>query len=89
MKLIHTSDWHLGHTLYSYNREDEFRDFICQLAHIVRNEHPDAILISGDIFDSALPTLSARRLWTDALLELKVACPGMTVVATAGNHDSG
>lgn len=89
MKILHTSDWHFGHSLYSYNREDEYRDFISQLSEIIHREMPDAVLISGDIFDSALPSLSARRLWTDALILIKNAHPNVIIVATAGNHDSG
>ena len=50
MKLIHTSDWHLGHTLYNYDRTEEQQAFLQQLAEIVEREQPDALLVSGDIY---------------------------------------
>ena len=50
MKLIHTSDWHLGHTLYNYDRTEEQQAFLQQLAEIVEREQPDALLVSGDVY---------------------------------------
>ena len=50
MKLIHTSDWHLGHTLYNYDRSREQQAFLEQLARIVAEERPDAMVVSGDIY---------------------------------------
>ena len=47
-KFIHTSDWHLGQNFYNYDRSEEQRDFLRQLADIVRQQEPDALLISGD-----------------------------------------
>lgn len=88
MKLLHTSDWHLGHLLYEYDRTEEHRDFLAQLAAIVRDEQPDAMVVSGDVFHYSNPSAAAQRLFTDALLEIHKACPSMQTVVVAGNHDS-
>ncbi len=89
MKIIHTSDWHIGQIFYEHDRTDEHEAFFKKLADIVRKERPDALLVSGDIFDSAMPSAQNQRLYTDSILCLMEACPGMTAVITAGNHDSG
>ena len=52
MKVIHTSDWHLGHILYNLDRNAEHEAFLGQLCKLVCTEKPDALLVSGDIFDS-------------------------------------
>lgn len=88
-KLIHTSDWHLGHTFHQFNRDEEFNYFLSQLYDIVRHEQPDAICISGDIFDTMSPSISTQRLWASALEKLSTIVPDMNIVAIAGNHDSG
>ncbi len=89
MKILHTSDWHLGHTLYGYDREYEQRDMLAQIEAIVREEQPDALLISGDVYHTAQPSASTQRLFSETMVRLHDACPSMTIVATAGNHDSG
>lgn len=88
LKLIHTSDWHLGHVLYGYDRFDEFENFFNRLKEIVRWEVPDALLVSGDIFDVSNPPAGVARLFKDRLLEIHALVPDMTVIVTAGNHDS-
>ncbi len=88
MKLIHTSDWHLGHTLYNYDRTDEQRAFLRQLAEIVEREQPDALLVSGDVYHYSSPAASVQKMYTEAMLEIHRQCPTMTIVVTAGNHDS-
>ena len=50
MKILHTSDWHLGHTLYNYDRTAEQQAFLRQLTRIVTEEQPDAMVVSGDIY---------------------------------------
>ena len=86
MRLLHTSDWHLGR---SFHREDLlvaqalFVDF---LVETVRSEAVDAVLVSGDIYDRALPSVDAVALCNDALLRL--ASTGVRVVLISGNHDS-
>ena len=88
MKIIHTSDWHLGHEMYSYRRQDEFEEFFRQLRDIVADTQPDALLVSGDIYHSANPTIPTQTMYTEAILTLHEACPGMHIIVTAGNHDS-
>ena len=89
MKFIHTSDWHIGHELRGYSRLDEHRHFIHQLCKIVREEHPDALLVSGDVYDTKIPTAEAQRALVEALMSIGKACPDMAIIVTAGNHDSG
>jgi len=88
MKLIHTSDWHLGHVLYGYDREAEQRDFLRQLVAIVKREQPDALLVSGDIYHTSAPSTAAVRLYNEWMLKLADACPSMSIIVIAGNHDS-
>lgn len=88
MKLIHTSDWHLGHTLYNYDRTEEQQAFLQQLAEIVEREQPDALLVSGDVYHYSSPSASVQKMYTEAMLEIHRRCPSMTIVVTAGNHDS-
>ena len=89
MKLLHTSDLHLGQLFHEYDRTREHQAFFRLLAGTVRREQPDALLISGDIYHNSIPSAQAQKLYTDSILTLKEACPGMTIVITAGNHDSG
>lgn len=88
MRIIHTSDWHLGHEMYNYQRQDEFEAFFRQLRDIVADTQPDALLVSGDVFHSSVPTIPTQRMYTEAMLTLHEACPPMHIVVTAGNHDS-
>ena len=88
MKLIHTSDWHLGQEFYSYERSQEHASFLNQLKQIVSEECPDALLISGDIFHNATPSNAVMRMFTDYLDAIRRACPTMQIVVIAGNHDS-
>ena len=88
MKIIHTSDWHLGQEFYSFDRTEEHVAFFSQLKDIVVEEQPDVLVVSGDIFHNATPSNSVMRLFTDHLDAICRAHPGMTVVIIAGNHDS-
>ncbi|MDR0895521.1 MAG: exonuclease SbcCD subunit D [Prevotellaceae bacterium] len=88
MKLIHTSDWHLGHVLYGYDRSAEQSTFLHQLTDIVATEQPDVLVVSGDVYHYAAPSAATQRMYTDGMLAIRQACPTMTVVVTAGNHDS-
>lgn len=89
MKFIHTSDWHLGQRFYRFDREEEHRHLFDQLAGLLRREAPDALLVSGDIFDSALPSAQVQSLFVEELLHLHEASPETRILLTAGNHDSG
>lgn len=87
-KIIHTSDWHLGQNFYGYDRSEEQADFLRQLVDIVRQQQPDALLVSGDIFHTAAPSSAAVTLYVNAMLDIHNACPKMEIVVIAGNHDS-
>ena len=88
MKIIHTSDWHIGQTLHQYSREDEHKYFFDQLRDIVLEEKPDAVVVSGDVFHSATPTVVSQRLYYHALVELSQLYDDLQIIVTAGNHDS-
>lgn len=89
MKILHTSDWHLGHTLYNYDRTEEQRAMLKQMVEIVSEEKPDVFLLCGDVYHTAQPSASVQTMFTEALIDIRDANPGMTIVVTAGNHDSG
>lgn len=89
MKIIHTADWHIGHELYGYDREEEFDYFFTQLADLMEKDQPDALLVSGDVYDSYMPSNAAVRQLNTALLSLHEASPETEIILTAGNHDSG
>ena len=88
MKIIHTSDWHLGNRLYNWDGTDEEEHFFTQLSAAVAEEQPDALVVSGDIFDTGAPGNDVAKRFTDALLEVTSRCPGMATFVIAGNHDS-
>jgi exonuclease SbcD len=89
MRVLHTSDWHLGHTLRGeVSREYEHAAFLGWLLETCVREAADALVITGDVFDSATPPASAERMWFELLAAVRRARPAMDVVAIAGNHDS-
>ena len=88
MKIIHTSDWHLGARLYNYDWTDEEEHFFGQLSAVVAQEQPDALVISGDIFHSGVPGNDVAKRFTERLLDVQTKCPAMETVVIAGNHDS-
>ncbi|MBK9968029.1 MAG: exonuclease SbcCD subunit D C-terminal domain-containing protein [Holophagales bacterium] len=88
MKLLHTSDWHLGHTLLDADREVEHDEFLSWLLDTIEAHEVDALLVTGDIFDSANPPATAQRAWYRFLVEAGRRRKGLQVVAIAGNHDS-
>ena len=88
MKLIHTSDWHIGQTLHQYSRDDEHKYFFNQLKDIILEEEPDVLIVSGDIFHSATPTVVSQRLYYHNLVELSRLHDDLQIIVVAGNHDS-
>ncbi len=87
MKILHTSDWHLGSILMSQSREDEHKKFLNWLIEIIKREKIDLLLIAGDIFDTATPPIYAQKLYFNFLYELsKSDCKECVILA--GNHDS-
>ena len=89
MKILHTSDWHLGHTLYSFDRTEEHKAMLKQIIDIVSKHQPDVFLLCGDVYHTPQPSAAVQTLLSDALVDIHNAHPEMTIVMTAGNHDSG
>lgn len=87
MKLLHTSDWHLGRALYGRKRYDEFTAFLDWLAAAIVEHEVDVLLVAGDIFDTCTPSNRAQALYYDFLCRV-AASSCRHVVVIAGNHDS-
>jgi exonuclease SbcD len=87
MKILHTSDWHLGKLFHAVNLVDDQRHVLEQIVAMVRDEKPDAVVVAGDIYDRAVPPADAVELLDWVLTELvdRLATP---TVLIAGNHDS-
>ena len=88
MKILHTSDWHLGQSFFGYDRCSEGADMMRQLAVIVADERPDALVVAGDVFHNAMPSNEASRTYVAGVLALHESRPSMPIVIIAGNHDS-
>ncbi|MDK2934653.1 MAG: repair protein SbcD/Mre11 [Clostridiales bacterium] len=87
VKILHTSDWHLGKFLEHINRINEQKEFIDELCNIVEQENIDLVLIAGDIFDTYNPSSAAEELFYEAVDRLNDKGK-RGVVVIAGNHDS-
>src|SRR5690348_17121611 len=87
MKFLHTADWHVGKVLKGQSRHEEHVAVLRQLLELANTEDVDAVVIPGDLFDTATPNPIAQGLVIDALLALRGE--GRHVVALAGNHDNG
>lgn len=89
MKILHTADLHIGQILYqNYERCDEHLHFFQQLTRWCKDEKPDALLVSGDVFDIQQPSTATKKLFNEQFVQLQKALPDMHIVITAGNHDS-
>ena len=89
MKILHTSDWHIGQTLnFHYDRQEEHQHFFDQLCRIIERERPDALIVSGDLYDRNTPGNNTMRFLGDNLLRICDLAPEMPLILTAGNHDS-
>jgi exonuclease SbcD len=88
MRIIHTSDWHLGHQLHGVSREREHAAFLAWLVDVCEQEAADAVLITGDVFDGSNPPASAQAAWYGFLADVAARRPGVQVVVIGGNHDS-
>ena len=88
MKILHTSDWHLGQDYYTYDRTEEHASFLHQIQDIVKEEKPDVMVVSGDIYHTATPSNTTMKFFNEQLDNIRTAYPEMHIVITAGNHDS-
>ncbi|AJQ95233.1 exonuclease SbcCD subunit D C-terminal domain-containing protein [Gynuella sunshinyii] len=87
MRILHTSDWHLGRSLYGRKRYDEFSAFLDWLMVIIEQEKINALLVAGDVFDTTTPSHRAQSLYYRFLCQVAASCC-RHVVVIAGNHDS-
>ena len=89
MKILHTADLHIGQILYqNYERCDEHLHFFEQLTRWCKEEQPDVLLVSGDVFDIQQPSTATKKLFNEQFVKLQKEMPDMHIVITAGNHDS-
>ena len=88
IRILHTADWHIGHTLRGYGRESEHVAVFDQLVNIVADREIDVILVAGDVFDSQNPSGEALGLFYRTLSRLRMARPQLKIIVVAGNHDS-
>ncbi|BBL75264.1 exonuclease SbcCD subunit D C-terminal domain-containing protein [Methylomagnum ishizawai] len=88
MRLLHTSDWHLGQTFHDYDREEEHKLFLDWLLDRLEAERADALLVAGDIFDNANPSAKSQEQLYRFVSAAKRLCPRLDIVLIAGNHDS-
>ena len=87
MKFLHTSDWHLGRSLYGRRRYEEFAAFLDWLADLIEQQSVDALLVAGDIFDTSTPSNLAQALYYRFLCKVANSCC-RNIIVIAGNHDS-
>ncbi|MEM9565233.1 MAG: exonuclease SbcCD subunit D [Actinomycetota bacterium] len=85
MKLLHTSDWHVGKRIRGHSRADEHRAVLAEVVEVARRETVDLVVVAGDLYETAAPTPESELIVNDALLGLAEVAP---VVAVAGNHDN-
>lgn len=88
MRLLHTSDWHLGQTLHNFDRTHEHQCFLDWLLDTIVAEDVDALLIAGDVFDNSNPSAASQRQLYRFLQQAKARAPQLDIVVIAGNHDS-
>ena len=87
MKLIHTSDWHLGNSIHDIDRSPESQAFLDSLRAQIVESGAEALLISGDVFDTVNPPSWAQHQYYRFLASLQ-GTPCKNVIVTGGNHDS-
>ena len=86
MRLLHTSDWHVGKTIRGRSRHAEHEAVLCEITEIARDHEVDVVLVAGDLFESAAPIPESEALVYETLLGL--AEHAEHVVVIAGNHDN-
>jgi exonuclease SbcD len=87
MRILHTSDWHVGKVLKGRTRHEEHIRVLAEVVEIARAERPDLVIVAGDLYDTGAPTPDSIRVVTRALSALRQT--GAQVVAIGGNHDNG
>jgi exonuclease SbcD len=85
VKILHTSDWHVGKAIRGRSRADEHAAVLSEIAEVAGRENVDLVVVAGDLFETAAPGPDAERIVYEALLELAAVAP---VIVVAGNHDN-
>ena len=85
MRVLHTSDWHLGRSFHGVDILEHQRAFITWLVSLVESEQVELVVVAGDVYDRAVPPLAAVSLWEEAVIGITRTCP---MLVTSGNHDS-
>ncbi|MCK9397581.1 MAG: exonuclease SbcCD subunit D C-terminal domain-containing protein [Methylobacter sp.] len=88
LRIFHTADWHLGHHLHGVSRQLEHQQFLDWLLDEMHNKQADALIVAGDIFDSANPSSAAQSQLYDFLVKARTRLPNLDIVLIGGNHDS-
>lgn len=88
IRILHTADWHLGQTFFGYDRTEEHEHFLTWLAATIKEQHIDALLLAGDVFDVSNPSAASQRLFYRFIQEIITENPALQLVVIAGNHDS-
>ncbi|GAC85071.1 exonuclease sbcCD subunit D [Gordonia paraffinivorans] len=86
MRIVHTSDWHLGRTFHGVDLLDDQRRALSHLAALVAEEAADAVVVAGDVYDRSVPSADAVQVYDEGLAQ--IAAAGAQIVVTSGNHDS-
>ena len=88
IRIIHSADWHLGDSFHGFERDDEHRHFLAWMLRQLEEQRPDALLLSGDIYDNPNPSAQAERLFYGFLADAIRQQPKLQIIIIAGNHDS-
>ena len=88
LRLLHTADWHLGHSLHGVSRQPEHQRFLDWLLCELQRKQTDALIVAGDIFDSANPSAAAQAQLYEFLVKARTLLPTLNIVLIGGNHDS-
>ena len=88
LRLFHTADWHLGHSLHGVSRQPEHQRFLDWLLLELQRQQADALIVAGDIFDSANPSAAAQTQLYEFLVKARTLLPMLNIVLIGGNHDS-
>lgn len=88
VRLLHTSDWHLGHELFGHTREAEHDAFLAWLSDTLEQTQADALLVTGDIYDVANPSVPAQQRLYRFIAQIRQRLPRLQIIIIGGNHDS-
>ena len=88
MKIITTSDWHIGNLFHGNDRLPEHKHFLKWLLDQILEQQPDALLVAGDVFDNGNPSAAAQSAYYEFISDATHRCPNLQIVIIAGNHDS-